>query len=195
MGRHSKPSTKSSTASRLAAVATSGAFAAVPMTQGSAQAVSAVQTDGPPNGWDAVIACESGGDPRIVNSQSTASGLFQFLDSTWRTLGGTTFGRRARDASIEQQTEIANRAYARSGLNPWQASKRCWSRRVHFVRRRPLTQPVTVGRPARTYVVRAGDTLSEIAVSHGHRWEDLLAENRAVIADPNLIHVGITIRL
>ena len=52
-----------------------------------AQAVPAEAAHVPPGGF---LACvrrhESGGDYRAENPVSTASGAYQFLDSTWRTM-------------------------------------------------------------------------------------------------------------
>lgn len=81
---------------------------------------------GPPGGWGPVIACESGGNPAAQNPHSTASGLFQFLDTSWIAYGGGRYAQRAKDATPEQQLEIANLAYAQSGLSPWAASRSCW---------------------------------------------------------------------
>ena len=61
------------------------------------------------------------------NPSSTASGLFQFLDSSWIAYGGGKYTSRAKDATPAQQYEIANRAYAQSGLTPWSASRECWN--------------------------------------------------------------------
>jgi cell wall-associated NlpC family hydrolase len=76
--------------------------------------------------WDPIIRCESSGNPKAANRRSTASGLLQFLDSSWAAYGGLKYSRRAKDATPAQQLEIANNAYARSRLTPWAASKRCW---------------------------------------------------------------------
>lgn len=198
MGQHSKLSTHSPTGPMVAvAIATSGAFASVPLAQGVASAAPAA----PSVNWAPIIHCESGGDPTRTNPASTASGAFQFLDSTWRTLGGRVFGQRAKDASFAQQTQIANRAYAQSGLNPWQASRSCWRGKLsssaggghtarsasaekhqgghkhqgkhahhgkHSAQSAPSTPDTPVSAPATsTYVVRAGDSLSGIAAAHG----------------------------
>lgn len=48
-------------------------------------------------------------------------------------------------------------------------------------------------RPARTYVVNAGDTLSGIAAKYGTSWQALAQING--IANPNLIYAGQTIKL
>jgi hypothetical protein len=78
--------------------------------------------------WNPIIQCESGGNPHAQNASSTASGLFQFLDTTWRGLGGST--AHAKDASVAEQYAIANKAYAQSGTAPWAASRACWGGKV-----------------------------------------------------------------
>ena len=85
---------------------------------------------GPPIGL-VVRQCESGGDYSIEYEgpkNSTASGAFQFLDSTWRAYGfdqkyGVT---RAMFATPAQQDAAFVEAYNRDGLTPWAASKHCW---------------------------------------------------------------------
>lgn len=62
----------------------------------------------PPTGtsWDTFAACviahESGGNPTAANPTSSASGLFQDLDSTWGGYGGYA---RAADAPVSVQYE------------------------------------------------------------------------------------------
>jgi len=59
------------------------------------------------------------------------------------------------------------------------------------------TAPSVSGRET-TYVVRKGDTLSEIAEKHyGHanEWRKIFEANRDQIEDPDLIHPGQTLRL
>ena len=48
-----------------------------------------------------------------------------------------------------------------------------------------------------SYVVKAGDTLSKLAASHGvdGGWRAIWAANRGSIADPDLIFVGQRISL
>jgi LysM repeat protein len=47
--------------------------------------------------------------------------------------------------------------------------------------------------PARSYIVKSGDTLSRIADQHGTTWQTLAKINN--LANPDLIHPGQTIRL
>ena len=78
----------------------------------------------------AIIDCESNGDPDAVNPYSGASGLFQFLPSTWATTssnagyeGSSPFDP---EASIASAAWLADR-YQQLGRHYWQA----WScRRV-----------------------------------------------------------------
>ena len=74
-----------------------------------------------------VVRCESGFKPDIKNSTSTASGLFQFLDSTWKgqsakykvyTLKNDPYG----------QLEVATQMIAAGGITHWNASRHCWQR-------------------------------------------------------------------
>jgi len=74
----------------------------------------------------AVIPCESGGNPRAVNSIG-AGGLFQFLPSTWHGLGGRGL---PQNASAGEQWAKAMKLYSQQGSNPWYASKACWSKRI-----------------------------------------------------------------
>lgn len=74
-------------------------------------------------GTQAAFACirwrESRGDPQAQNPSSTASGLYQFLDSSWLAYGGGQFAPRAWQATPEQQGQVAVWAYQQSGLSPW----------------------------------------------------------------------------
>lgn len=118
-GRHRKPS---HTKRQAAALAVAGATVAVPLTPGFADAA---EPD-----WGPIIACESGGNPKAKNPSSTASGLFQFINGTWKAYGGLEFAPTARQATVEQQYIVANRAFAREGYSPWNASKSCWAGKV-----------------------------------------------------------------
>jgi hypothetical protein len=76
--------------------------------------------------WDPITHCESGGNPTAHNATSSASGLYQFLTSTWLRYGGAEFAPTAAQATPAQQTIVANRAYAANGLNDWVYSRGCW---------------------------------------------------------------------
>ncbi|WP_226351328.1 MULTISPECIES: transglycosylase family protein [unclassified Pseudonocardia] len=78
----------------------------------------------------AIIACESGGDPRAQNKYSSASGLYQFIDSTWRAYRGDSTASRAAYASVREQHAAAYRLFADQGYKPWSASKSCWSQLI-----------------------------------------------------------------
>lgn len=183
MGKHNKVSRKG----KWAAVTLGGvALSAVPVGTASAD---------PPGGWGPIIQCESSGNPRAQNPNSTASGLFQFLNSTWRAFGGGQFAPTAKQATSAEQTIVANRAFERNGLSDWNASKSCWqgktgkttinsknaSRATQEARKAP-------SQPGRTHVVKSGDTLSGIA---GRNWQALWEKNKNVIGNnPNLIFPG-----
>lgn len=70
-----------------------------------------------------IIAHESGGNPRAQNPTSSASGLYQFIDGTWRGLGGST--AHAKDASVAEQNAIADR-YVSSRYGSWEGAKAFW---------------------------------------------------------------------
>lgn len=76
-------------------------------------------------GLEAIARCESGGSYTAQNRTSTASGKYQFLNSTWGGYGGYS---RAADAPPEVQDAKARDTYARSGTRPWAASQGCWGR-------------------------------------------------------------------
>jgi nucleoid-associated protein YgaU len=107
------------------------------------------------------------------------------------------FAPRAKDATLAEQTIVAERAYAANGLNDWNASKRCWGGKVDTSAPARVAAPQPSGRhasgqpapattrkaapprhaapapapavvdPAHRYTVRPGDTLSGISVAHG----------------------------
>ena len=66
--------------------------------------------------WSALAGCESGGNPQAVNTAGPYYGLYQFLESTWRSVGGT--GIPTQHSSSEQ-TYRAQILYNRSGAGQW----------------------------------------------------------------------------
>jgi hypothetical protein len=69
-----------------------------------------------------VIARESGGNARAVNPASGAGGLYQFLPSTWQSLG---YSGLPQDAPVSVQNAAFQQAYAQSGTSPWVPSDGC----------------------------------------------------------------------
>ena len=69
-----------------------------------------------------VIARESGGNPRAVNPYSGAGGLYQFLPSTFASLG---YSGLPEYASVATQDAAFVKAYALWGTQPWTPSDGC----------------------------------------------------------------------
>ena len=61
-----------------------------------------------------IMRCESGGNPNAINSSSGASGLFQFLGSSWAAWGQGSVFDPARNI------EAAVRYYKVAGVSPWE---------------------------------------------------------------------------
>lgn len=183
MAQHRKP-TRHRTRTMLVVTAP---IVGLPLTTGVAHAVDWSDVRGP------LAKCESGGNATIKNRHSSASGLYQITTPTWVAHGGLAYSRTAGQATPAEQEIVAKRIFARSGLGPWNSSKRCWRGLIGKLKAKlpvPRVLPTE-----RVYRVQAGDTLSEIAARTGHRWEDLWAENKATIADPARISVGLSINL
>ena len=83
------------------------------------------QTVGLPSILIAIRGCESGHDYTARNPRSSASGAFQFIDSTWRAYGDSRWAR-AYLAPRDVQDAAALRLYRASGTSPWNASRSCW---------------------------------------------------------------------
>jgi hypothetical protein len=85
-----------------------------------ATTASAASGGSAPSGILSCIAnAESTNNPAAVNSSTGAGGLYQFLPSSWAAYGGTQFAPVAQDATVAQQTQIAEAALAQSGTAPW----------------------------------------------------------------------------
>jgi uncharacterized protein YabE (DUF348 family) len=68
--------------------------------------------------WDAVAACESGGNWHINTGNGFYGGL-QFDSGTWLSNGGGAYAQRADLATREQQIAIATKVYNARGSSPW----------------------------------------------------------------------------
>lgn len=68
--------------------------------------------------WDRIAKCESGGHWNMNSGNGYYGGL-QFHPKAWLGHGGTDFAIRPDYATREQQITVANRIFARHGLQPW----------------------------------------------------------------------------
>ena len=81
---------------------------------------------------NAIARCESGGIADIHNrTNGVASGLFQFLPSTWDLVAHRDGRHRLEgvnpsQATLAQQIRLATSLLASAGTSPWNASKHCW---------------------------------------------------------------------
>jgi hypothetical protein len=162
--------------------------------------------------WDAIAQCESGGNWHINTGNGYYGGL-QFSRSTWNGYGGQKYAARADLASRSEQIAIAEKVLDGQGIGAWPVcGKKAGSTRHHSSRSdsgskkssRKATEDRSRGdRPtprrdrstggAGSYLVRPGDTLSEIADAQhlAGGWQALYERNRRVVgADPGLIFPG-----
>lgn len=68
--------------------------------------------------WDAIAACESGGN-WAINTGNGYYGGVQFAGQTWAGFGGTQYAPTADQATKEQQIAIAERVLATQGWGAW----------------------------------------------------------------------------
>ena len=68
--------------------------------------------------WDAVAACESGGNWSINTGNGFYGGL-QFHQATWEGFGGLSYAPRADLASKDQQIAVAQKVLAVQGPGAW----------------------------------------------------------------------------
>jgi Transglycosylase-like domain len=99
-----------------AAPAPAAQAAPAPAPQPQAAPAQSVQAGAPGSFQACVIARESGGNPGAVNPTSGAGGLYQFLPSTWAALGHSGL---PQNASVAEQNQAFQQAYAQSGTSPW----------------------------------------------------------------------------
>lgn len=191
------------------AVTTVGAATAGPLlaTAGSAQAAV------PSSVWDAVAACESGGNWHIDTGNGFYGGL-QFTSGTWLAYGGGQYASRADLATPEEQIAVANRVLAGQGWGAWpvcsvkagatgyspggptEAPAAPAPAPVQHAAPQPSAPAASDPAPAvsgRTYVVQSGDTLSKIAIREhvSGGWRTLYSANKKVVgSNPNFILPG-----
>ena len=68
--------------------------------------------------WDAVAACESGGNWHINTGNGFYGGL-QFSHSTWKAYGGGKYANNASGASRVEQISIAQKTLKSQGPGAW----------------------------------------------------------------------------
>lgn len=68
--------------------------------------------------WDAVAACESGGNWSINTGNGYYGGL-QFSDATWDGYGGEKYAATADNATRAQQIHIAEKVLDGQGWGAW----------------------------------------------------------------------------
>ena len=73
-----------------------------------------------------IAVCESGLREDAQNPTSTASGIFQFLNSTFFNYARAYELPTDDKNDPEVQAELAARMIAAGGISHWNASKNCW---------------------------------------------------------------------
>jgi len=68
--------------------------------------------------WDAIAACESGGN-WSTNTGNGFSGGLQFSQGTWDAYGGGQYSSTAAGASRSQQIAVAQKVLAGQGIGAW----------------------------------------------------------------------------
>ncbi|MER7485906.1 transglycosylase family protein [Streptomyces sp. NPDC126497] len=68
--------------------------------------------------WDAIAACESGGDWQANTGNGHYGGL-QFAQSSWVAAGGLEYAPRADLATREEQIIVAERLARLQGMSAW----------------------------------------------------------------------------
>jgi hypothetical protein len=105
---------------RAAAAVTSQAPSSAPAAATSAPATvspSSLPSAGGAN-WQAIAACESGGNWSANTGNGFYGGL-QFTQGTWDAYGGGQYASSANNASASQQIAVAERVLAGQGIGAW----------------------------------------------------------------------------
>lgn len=75
--------------------------------------------------------CESNNNPKAKNPNSSASGRFQFIKSSWEYYGKQLWGDELKNKDVfewDDNTELAEYVYSKNGTKDWESSKLCWSK-------------------------------------------------------------------
>jgi nucleoid-associated protein YgaU len=202
-GTHRKPS--NAVRRTIARVVLTGVAVGAPL------AVAPAFASADPN-WDAIAACESGGNWSTNTGNGYYGGL-QFSQSTWAANGGSG---SAANASREEQIRVANNVLASQGIGAWpvcgkkagasggggsaapaakapaKAKAPTNTKAKAPVRTTPVAPALVASNPAGDYTVVAGDSLSKIATAQNvpGGWQALFEKNKQYVGDPNLIVPG-----
>ena len=113
------PPAPSANANDDAAQSSNGSSAST-QTQPQQAPASSASTSGMSAFESCVISRESGGNPQAFNPSSGAGGLFQFLPSTWASLGyAGAYPGGAQTAPVSVQEAAFAKLYAEAGTAPW----------------------------------------------------------------------------
>ncbi|MDK9646787.1 LysM peptidoglycan-binding domain-containing protein [Propionibacterium freudenreichii] len=186
----------SKTLSRIASVASVAALA------GSITVIAGQNASADSVNWDAVAACESGGNWGTNTGNGYQGGL-QFSSSTWNAYGGGQYASSANQASRDQQIAVAEKVLAGQGIGAWpvcganagSAGSYTSTNTRSTARTESTYTPARAASTGGSYTVQSGDTLSTIAAAHGTTWQALYAANKSNITDANLIYAGETLNV
>lgn len=81
----------------------------------------------------AIAECESGNNAKAKNPNSSASGRFQFIKSSWEYYGKKLWGDEWVNKDVfnwQDNTELAIYVYNKNGTSDWLESKPCWSKKI-----------------------------------------------------------------
>jgi hypothetical protein len=76
-----------------------------------------------------IAECESNNTAHAKNPNSSASGRFQFINSSWEYYGKMHWGGDWINKNVfdwDDNTELALYVYERNGTRDWLASSHCW---------------------------------------------------------------------
>ncbi len=109
---------------RQAAMAAAGPVLAAPSSSQSPSSLPVATSSSYPSysgggvNWDAIAACESGGNWGTSTGNGFYGGL-QFSQGTWDAYGGGQYSSTASGASRSQQISVAQRVLAGQGIGAW----------------------------------------------------------------------------